>query len=84
MLCDTNILLDFVRNMAKNGSIHTLPTKYKQTNEDPGCLTLNHNTRLRSQNKISYRLLDKVKVFVLVVEILLQVGHEVRLGDHNY
>jgi hypothetical protein len=84
MLCDTNILLDFVRNMAKNSSIHTLPTKYKQTNEDPSCLTLNHNTRLRSQNKISYRLLDKVKVFVLVVEILLQVGHEVRLGDHNY
>jgi len=36
------------------------------------------------QITVTYRLLDKVKVFVLVVEVLLQVGHEVSLGDHNY
>lgn len=36
------------------------------------------------QAEFSHRLLNEIKVFVLVVKVLLQVRHEVGLGDNDY
>ena len=43
----------------------------------------NNNNNYKKLNDVTNRLLDKVKVFILVVKVLLQVGHEVGLRDYN-